>query len=119
MATFPFPLRCRAKVAPILSGKRFSFSLIVHTDAQAPLISFHPSSPILNVSADCPADHLVDFLTSEAGGEASEAASSAHTSRAREEALLEQVRPATPEADCPVGALYFQRAFCALGWVHR
>ena len=63
----------------------------MHSDIHSPLISFHPSSPILNVSADCPPDYLVDFLVSEAGGEASEAASSAHMSRAREEALLEQV----------------------------
>jgi hypothetical protein len=70
---------------------RFSFSLIVHTDEDAPLISFHPSSPILNVSADCPPDHLVSFLVSEAGVEASEAAGSAQLSRDREDALLDQV----------------------------
>ncbi len=75
----------------MLANKSFSFSVIVHCDPQAPLINFHPSSPILNVSADCPPDHLVQFLVSEAGGEASQAASSAHLSKAKEEALLEQV----------------------------
>jgi hypothetical protein len=48
----------------MLKGKRFSFSLIVHSDPQSPLISFHASSPILNVSADCPPEHLLEFLVS-------------------------------------------------------
>ncbi len=82
----------REELAPRLAGKSFSFSLIVHCDPQAPLISLpHPSSPVLNVSADCPPDHLVEFLLSEAGVEASGAATNAQLSRFKEEELLEQV----------------------------
>ena len=88
----PPPLPHRASISALLLGKKFSFSIIVHSDPHSQLISFHPSSPILNVSADCPPDYLTEFLVSEAGGEASEAANSAHMSRAREEELLEQVQ---------------------------
>lgn len=76
----------------MLGGRRFSFSIIVHADAQGPLINFHQSSPILNVRADCPPSHLMEFLMSEGGVQASEAASEVHSTRQREEALLERVR---------------------------
>ena len=51
----------------MLKGRKFSFSIIVHTDTQGPLINFHQSSPILNVRADCPPAHLLEFLVSEGG----------------------------------------------------
>ncbi len=76
----------------MLGNRKFSFSIIVHADSQGPLINFHQSSPILNVRSDCPAAHLLDFLTSEGGVQASEAANEVHSYRAKEEALLERVR---------------------------
>lgn len=76
----------------MLGNRKFSFSIIVHADSQGPLINFHQSSPILNVRSDCPAAHLLEFLTSEGGVQASEAASEVHSYRAKEEALLERVR---------------------------
>lgn len=94
-------LEGRNQVESVLDGRRFSFSVIVHTDQQAPLISFHQSSPILNVSADCPPSHLLEFLASEAGGSASSVAQDVHKSRAREEAILESVRQAL-EAKCVI-----------------
>ncbi len=76
----------------MLQGRKFSFSIIVHADAQGPLINFHHSSPILNVRSDCPPGHLLEFLVSEGGVQASEAANEVHSTRAKEEALLERVR---------------------------
>ncbi|KAG1674586.1 hypothetical protein FOA52_001835 [Chlamydomonas sp. UWO 241] len=88
-------LEQRAKVESVLDGRQqFSFSVIVSVDSDAPLISTHPSSPVLNVSADCPAAHLLEFLASEAGSGASNDAAEVHAVRAREEALLEDVRVA-------------------------
>lgn len=84
----------------MLGSRKFSFSVIVHTDQQAPLINFHQSSPILNVRADCPPSHLMEFLASEGGVLASSAAAEVHVSRQREEALLERVRAVSVRFSC-------------------
>ena len=62
------------------------------TSPQSPLLAFQPGSPVLNVRCDCPPANLLEFLASEAGVSASEAAGEVHDLRAREEALLEHVR---------------------------
>eukprot|EP00955_Chlamydomonas_euryale_P049530 354273-Chlamydomonas_euryale.AAC.1 len=103
--------RCGAVAVPSSRGHR-QILLPQHTrhhdtypstPAQAPLISFHPSSPVLNVSADCPTDHLLEFLASEAGSGASTDAAEVHASRAREDALLEDVRSALDAKVCAAG----------------
>jgi len=65
------------------------------------MINFHQSSPILNVRADCPPTHLLEFLVSEAGGLANEAANQVQANRQKEEALLERVRQAF-DAKCVI-----------------
>lgn len=87
-------LERRDEITKMLAGRAFSFSLIVHSETDSPLINFHASSPILNVRTDCPPQHLVEFLLSESGIAASEAANEVQTSREREEILLEKVRKA-------------------------
>ncbi len=78
----PLPLPAsREEITKMLAGRAFSFSLIVHSETDSPLINFHASSPILNVRTDCPPQHLVEFLLSESGIAASEAANEVQTSR--------------------------------------
>ena len=85
----------------LLAGRKFNFSIIVHTDPQMSVIQFHPSSPVLNVRSDCPPAHLLEYMISETGTAASEAAFEVQNSRAREEALLERVRQVF-EAKCVI-----------------
>lgn len=65
----------------MLQGRKFSFSIIVHSETDGPLINFHTSSPILNVRTDCPPQHLIEFLLSETGMAASEAANEVQSTR--------------------------------------
>uniref|UniRef100_A0A7S3QVQ9 DUF4460 domain-containing protein n=1 Tax=Dunaliella tertiolecta TaxID=3047 RepID=A0A7S3QVQ9_DUNTE len=85
-------LEKREEIKDLFAGRKFAFSIIVHADTSGPLINFHQSSPILNVRADCPASHLINFLASEGGSEASKASTEVQNTRAKEEALLERVR---------------------------
>ncbi|KAJ9527460.1 hypothetical protein QJQ45_025732 [Haematococcus lacustris] len=94
-------LEKKDEIRTMLGNRKFSFSIIVHADAQGQLINFHQSSPILNIRADCPPAHLMEFLASEGGVLASEAASEVHIVRAKEEALLERVRQVF-EAKCVI-----------------
>ncbi|GLI69251.1 hypothetical protein VaNZ11_013828, partial [Volvox africanus] len=87
-------LEKREDIRRHLGGRTFAFSLIAHSESDGPLINFHTSSPILNVRTDCPPQHLLEFLVSETGIAASEAATEVQSSREREEALLEKVRKA-------------------------
>ncbi|KAG2489643.1 hypothetical protein HYH03_011922 [Edaphochlamys debaryana] len=87
-------LEKREDIHRYLSSRQFAFSLIVHSESDGPLINFHASSPILNVRTDCPPQHLIEFLVSETGTAASDAATEVQSSREREEALLEKVRKA-------------------------
>lgn len=72
---------CREDILRCLGGRSFAFSLIVHSESDGPLINFHTSSPILNVRTDCPPQHLIEFLVSETGVAASEAATEVQSSR--------------------------------------
>lgn len=85
-------LERREQIQEILRGRNFQFSLIVHSDSQGPMINFHPASPVLNVRSDCPPSQLLEFMISDTGSAASEAASEVHMSREQEEALLDKVR---------------------------
>jgi hypothetical protein len=77
-----------------LRGRRFSFSLLVHGDESSPLLDFIAASSVLQVRADCPPRLLLDFMSSEAGAMAHEAAAQVAGSREEEEAVLARVRDA-------------------------
>ncbi|MEW5302018.1 MAG: hypothetical protein WDW36_004831 [Sanguina aurantia] len=85
-------LERREELHALLQGRKFCFSLIVHSEGDGPLIHYHTSSPILNVRTDCPPSHLMEFLVSEMGTAASEAATAVQSVRELEEALLDRVR---------------------------
>lgn len=79
-APCPWPGR-REEVLSLLQSRKFSFSIIVHSESDGPLINFHTSSPILNIRTDCPPQHLLEFLLSETGTAASDAATEVQNSR--------------------------------------
>ena len=70
----------------------------------------------MQVRSDCPPGLLLEFLASEAGLAASEAAEGVASSRAEEEALLQQARAAFPPAGvhhrCPGCGWHW----CVCGW---
>lgn len=71
----------REELHGLLQGRRFCFSLIVHSETEGPLLHYHTSSPILNVRTDCPPSHLMEFLMSEMGTAASEAGTAVQSVR--------------------------------------
>ncbi|KAK9846014.1 hypothetical protein WJX81_008468 [Elliptochloris bilobata] len=89
-----YVLESRAEFEAALQRRAFSFSMLVHSDLSSALVDFLPSSSVLQVRSDCPPPRLLAFLVGEAGAAANEAAEAVATSKAEEEALLEQVREA-------------------------
>lgn len=87
-------LERRQDVQQLLGRKRFAFSLLVHSDVNSPLIDFSNSSSMLQVRSDCPLQKLLDFLTSDSGIAANEAAAAVHTTKKEEQVLLEEIRTA-------------------------
>ncbi|BDA42157.1 hypothetical protein COCOBI_03-0420 [Coccomyxa sp. Obi] len=85
-------LERREQFERVLGGRKFAFSLLVHSDDSSPMVDFLATSSVLQVRSDCPPARLLEFLAGEAGLAANEAAESVASSKAEEEALLEQVR---------------------------
>ncbi|GBF90996.1 hypothetical protein Rsub_03851 [Raphidocelis subcapitata] len=87
-------LEQREDIERAVGPRRFTFSLLVHSDATSPAIDFSVRSSILQVRSDCPPRQLVEFLTSDGSSAADEAASAVRSGQAEEQALLEAVRAA-------------------------
>ncbi|KAK9817188.1 hypothetical protein WJX72_010816 [[Myrmecia] bisecta] len=77
-----------------LYGQRFSFSVLVHSDTSSPMVDFLSSSSVLQVRSDCPPARLLEFMCSESGDAANQAAQAVQCTNAEEEELLERVRAA-------------------------
>lgn len=78
----------------LLLKRTLSFSLLVHSDDQAPMIDHMAASSILQVRSDCPPRTVLDFLGSDACRSASQEAKEIKDTSGEEEAILESVRSA-------------------------
>eukprot|EP00891_Asterochloris_glomerata_P005651 jgi/Astpho2/5651/gw1.00079.112.1_t len=89
-----FVLETKRDFQEALKERHFAFSVLVHADNTSPLIDFLASSSVLQVRADCMPRKLLEYMCSEAGLAASDAAAAGERSKAQEDLLLEQVREA-------------------------
>jgi hypothetical protein len=55
-----------------VGSRRFTFSLLVHSDSSSPMIEFSQNSSILQVRSDAAPKQLVEFLCSDSGVQANQ-----------------------------------------------
>ncbi|GMH38401.1 hypothetical protein BSKO_06285 [Bryopsis sp. KO-2023] len=84
----------RNAITTLLKDRQLSFSLLVHSDENAPMIDHMAATSILQVRSDCPPQVVLDFLSSDACRTASQGAKEIKASGGEEEAVLEKVRVA-------------------------
>jgi len=70
------------------------------------------------VRADTPAMHLINFLASESGSEASKTSTEVQNTRAKEEALLEHVRQVRVVCVCVCAPVCVPRMLSACVYVY-
>lgn len=89
-----YVLEQRDEIRRVIGRRRFAFSMLVHSDQGSPMVDFSPSSSILQVRSDCPPSKLMEFLCSDSGLVANEAAERVAVSKREEQHLLEEIRTA-------------------------
>lgn len=77
-----------------LKGLEYSFSVLVHSDENAAMVDFLPTSSVLQVRCDCPPARLLEFLCSDACLAADASAAVLADAKQREESLLDAVKEA-------------------------
>eukprot|EP00775_Hariotina_reticulata_P002792 gene2792-3085_t len=85
-------LEQREEVARAVGMRHFTFSLLVHSDASSPMVDWSQNSSILQVRSDCPPRQLVEFLVSDKGVLADQAAAAVQVTKKEEQELLERIR---------------------------
>ncbi|WIA32850.1 hypothetical protein OEZ86_006027 [Tetradesmus obliquus] len=85
-------LEQRDEVARAVGNRQFTFSLLVHSDASSPMVDWSQNSSILQVRSDCPPRQLVEFLVSDTGVMADQAAAAVQITKKEEQELLERIR---------------------------
>lgn len=71
-----------------------AYSILIHSEESSPLLEYVASSSLLQISSDCPPDHLIQFMNSEDGILANQSAAILTDGKEKEEEALAAVKTA-------------------------